>query len=66
MDAYLLPLLAKIDPQFAAILLWALTSSALNLKLLASLTASHERFDAFLRELALFNRRLEPPRHPET
>jgi len=59
MDAMLLPLLAKIDAQYAALLVWALTSTALNVKLVLALGAAQDRFSAFVRELARFNRRFE-------
>ena len=61
MEAILLPLLAHIDPQYAAMAVWALTSTALNIKLVRALSEAHERFNTFVHELSLFNRRFESP-----
>jgi hypothetical protein len=58
MDAALLPLITNIDAQYAALVLWALTSTAFNLKLLTALNHAHERFNTFVHELSLFNRKL--------
>ncbi len=60
MDAALLPLIANIDAQHAALALWALSSTAFNIKLLTALNEAHSRFNAFVHELSLFNRRLDP------
>ncbi len=60
MDAVLMLLLGHIDPQYAALFAWALTSSAFNIKLIMALSEAHERFNTFVHELALFNRRLDP------
>ena len=60
MDAALLPLIANIDAQHAALALWALTSTALNIKFLKALSEANSRFDTFVHELSLFNRRLDP------
>ncbi len=62
MDAFLLPLIAHVDAQYAAIVLWALTSTAFNIRLIKALSDAHERFNAFVHELALFNRRFDPPK----
>ena len=60
MDAVFLPLLARIDAQYAALVVWALTATALNVKLIFALSEAHQRFNTFVHELALFNRRFEP------
>lgn len=68
MEAVLMLLLAHVDPQYAALIAWALTSTALNIKLVMGLSEAHERFNTFVRELALFNRRfdsLSPPQQTE-
>ena len=71
MDAMLLPLLAQIDVQYLVLVIWALSATALNVKLVLALSDAHDRFNTFVRELARFNRRLEgrlsaddhPPQH---
>ena len=60
MEALILPLLAHLDGQYVGIVIWALSATALNLKLLAALCEAHARFNAFVSELAAFNRRFEP------
>ena len=61
MEAVLMLLLAHVEPQYAALIAWALTSTALNIKLVMALSEAHERFNTFVHELALFNRRFESP-----
>ena len=62
MDTVLLSLLARIDAQYAALVVWALSATALNVKLIFALSEAHARFNTFVCELALFNRRFEPVR----
>ena len=45
------------DLAHLALFLWALGASAFALTLLRELAAAARRFDEFVRELALFNRR---------
>ena len=54
MDTMLLPLIARIDAQYAALVLWALSATALNVKLIFALSEAHTRFNTFVHELALF------------
>ena len=61
MDAILMLLLGHIDAQYAALIAWALSSTALNVKLVFALSEAHERFNTFVHELALFNRRFDAP-----
>ena len=65
MDAMLLPLLAHIDAQYAALVVWALTATALNVKLIFALSEAHQRFNTFVHELALFNRRFDGKSGPD-
>lgn len=59
MDAMLLPLLAKIDAQYALLVVWALSATTLNVKLVFALSEAHRRFESFVGELASFNARNE-------
>ena len=50
--------MARGDLAHLALLLWAAGASLLCRTLLRDLEAANKRFDAFVRELARFNRRL--------
>lgn len=52
--------IARGDLAHLALALWAATSVAIIASLLRELSAANRRFDDFVRELALFNRRHDP------
>lgn len=51
-------IIARGDIGHLALLAWACGASALVVMTLRDLAAANRRFDAFVRELALFNRRI--------
>jgi hypothetical protein len=55
-------LLARLDPKDAALMVWGLSVSVLNLALIRALREANQRFNAFVAELARFNARFEPRR----
>jgi len=57
MDELIRSFAARGDLAHLALLLWALSASALAWFALRELTASMRRFDDFVRELARFNER---------
>jgi hypothetical protein len=57
MDAILNRFAAASDIGHIALLLWALSASALAFRTLKELSGANRRFDDFVRELARFNRR---------
>jgi hypothetical protein len=52
--------LARGDLAHVALLLWALGASFLLSRALKELAAANRRFNAFVRELARFNKRFDP------
>ena len=52
------------DLAHVALLLWALAASAALYLTLRELSVASKRFDEFVRELALFNRRLGGDKNP--
>ena len=57
MEAVLQRFAASSDIGHIALLLWALSATALLVRTLRELSGSIRRFDDFVRELARFNRR---------
>lgn len=52
-------MLARLDARDAALVVWALSATALNLVLIRALAEANRRFNAFVAELARFNARFE-------
>lgn len=61
MDAILERFAASSDVGHIGLLFWAIGASLLLAKTLRRLDDANRRFDLFVRELAAFNRRHEPP-----
>ncbi len=59
MDAILERFASSSDMGHMGLLFWAVGASVLLLRTLRLLDAANQRFDAFVRELARFNRRHE-------
>jgi hypothetical protein len=60
MDALLTRFAERADIAHLALLFWAVAASWLAQRSLRDLARANERFDAFVRELARFNRRHQP------
>ncbi len=52
-------MMARLDARDAALVVWGLSASALNLVMIRSLSEANRRFNAFVTELARFNARFE-------
>jgi hypothetical protein len=54
-------LLDRMQAKDAALAIWGLTATFLNLALIKALAEANRRFNAFVAELARFNARFEAP-----
>jgi hypothetical protein len=57
--------IARLDARDAALMVWGLTASAINLALIRAMAEANRRFEAFVEELARFNARFDATA-PET
>jgi hypothetical protein len=55
--------LSGLDARDAALVVWGLSATMLNLTLIRALAEANRRFNTFVAELARFNARFEPG-HP--
>jgi hypothetical protein len=50
---------ARLDARDAALMIWGLSATAINLALIRAMAEANRRFEAFVEELARFNARFD-------